>query len=167
MVARQRLNSVLDGVFMRKFIGTLAALAGAVAFAAAGHAGLPSYNSAGHPAAHQPVALSKTFSTKAKVSYFYTRGIGTDRSKNVSDFQHPSTEIYCMKPSITVDFSQDEPQVSIEWGYSSGFALQAYWIDVSVYTDCPSGYLEVTTYDFNAGGYPVLSDNVAFNMILG
>ena len=56
--------------------------------------------------------------------------------------------------------------VSIEWAESMGYALLAYWQDVSAFTDCPAGALEVRTYDFNAGGYPVVSANVAFDLLI-
>jgi hypothetical protein len=106
------------------------------------------------------------FGTTAKVAYSYTRGYGTDRKVRVSKFYSPSTGIYCIAPSVPLNLKAIEPTVSIEWGYSSGYALLAYWIDTSVYTNCSTGELEVTTYDFNAGGYPVISSNVAFNLVI-
>jgi hypothetical protein len=63
---------------------------------------------------------------------------------------------------VLVDFGRVEPLVSIEWLTSYGNALLAFWQDVTITSDCPTGYFEVKTYDFNAGGTPVASENVSF-----
>ena len=146
-------------------LGTAIALAGSVAFPAASFAETLHYNAEGRPPAQQPLSV-RPFMLGQEVAYYYTRGLGTDRSINVADFQNPSTGIYCIEPSVSVNFSTVEPLVSIEWSESNGFALLAYWENVAVYTDCPTGYFEVRTYDFNEGGYPVVSSNVAFNLVV-
>jgi len=56
--------------------------------------------------------------------------------------------------------------VSIEWGESSGNALLAFWRDTRLSTDCGSGQLEVQTFDFDAGGAPVASQRVAFDLVI-
>ncbi|HVZ90109.1 MAG TPA: hypothetical protein VG843_00545 [Rhizomicrobium sp.] len=149
-------------------VRTLALLAGAAFFAASAQAGQVKYNAMGHTGqAH--VDRSHTpgsFKTKAKVAYNYSRGFGIDRSKNVSDFQHPSTGIYCILPSVSVDTTQDYPLVSIEWDSSFGSALFAYWKDPNVFSDCPSGYQEVTTYEADDGIPVTLTDNVAFDFMI-
>jgi len=150
-----------------KSIASLAVLAGALVLSGASYAAdSMHYNAEGmRHAAHQPIALHGPFTTKAKVAYGYFRGFVPDRSKNVSDFQHPAVGIYCILPSIAVDVSQDTPQTGIEWATSLGFGLWAYWVDVNSFTECPSGYLEVKTYDLESGN-AVASDNIAFNMVL-
>lgn len=149
-----------------KVIASLAVLAGAVVLSGATYAaGSMHYNAEGMRAAHQPIAPHGPFTTKAKVMYGYFRGFIADRSKNVSDFQHPSTGIYCIQPSIAVDFNNDTPQTGVEWDWSSGFGLWAFWQDVADFSDCPAGYLEVKTYDLESGA-AVQSDNVAFDMVL-
>ena len=149
---------------MFRLIGAALSVACAAAISTAALAAPVAYNAQGRPSS-QHSSPGGGFSTKAKVAYYYSRG-QTDRSKNVADFENPSTGIYCIEPSIPVNLKKDEPLVSVEWARSFGYALEAYWIDVNDYSDCPDGYLEVTTYDFNAGGYPVLSDEVAFNLVI-
>ena len=149
-------------------IRTLALLAGAAFFAASAQAGQVKYNAHVPPGkihmdgSHTP----GVFKTKAKVAYNYSRGDGIDRSKNVSDFQHPSTGIYCILPSVSVDTTQDYPMTGIEWDSSFGFGLFAYWKDNNVFSDCPSGYQEVTTYEVDDGVPPTLTDNVAFDFMI-
>jgi hypothetical protein len=88
------------------------------------------------------------------------------RSTNVSSVTNPSTGIFCITPTVAVNAATVYPMLSIEWGDSSGFALLAYWKDTTIFTDCSAGQLEVTTYDFNAGGTPVLSQKVAFDLVV-
>lgn len=127
-------------------------------------------NNAGISAAAQEEAQPQVtgFTTNAKLAYYYSRGIAPARSKNVASFSNPSTGVYCIKPSAStvLNLSKIYPMVSIEWGTSDGFALLAYWRDVASTSDCASGELEVQTYDFNAGGYPVASGNVSFSFII-
>jgi hypothetical protein len=149
---------------MKTALRTLAVVACAAAFTTAAVAGQMHYNAAGHSNINRSLTPKKSFTTKAKVAYSYTRGDGIDRVKNVSDFQHPSTGIYCLLPSVPLDQTQDFPQVSVEWDNSSGFGLLAYWQDTVEFSDCPSGYMEVKTYDMNSGDAPVISDNVAFDV---
>jgi hypothetical protein len=119
------------------------------------------------PAAQQePQPQATGFTTNAKVAYYYSRGFATARSKNVSHFSNPSTGVYCIKPSVALNFSKIYPLLSIEWGTSDGFALLAYWRDIASSSDCPAGELEIQTYDFNAGGYPVASGNVSFSFVI-
>lgn len=151
---------------MRKTLGALATLAGALALCGPSYAaGAVHYNAQGrahHQGLHVPPP--NAFGTKAKSAYYYTRGFGIDRSKNVSDFQHPSTGIYCILPSITLS-GDNYPTVDIEWDTSLGFGLWAYWKDATIFSDCPSGYQEVTTYDLESGT-AVLTDNVSFDWAL-
>src|SRR4051812_16478267 len=114
-----------------KSVASLAVLAGALILSGASYAAdSMHYNAEGMQHAGQQPVATRTFTTKAKVAYDYFRGFATDRSKNISDFQHPATGIYCLKPSIAVDFSLDTPQTGIEWATSLGFGLWAFWVDV-------------------------------------
>jgi hypothetical protein len=56
------------------------------------------------------------------------------------------------------------PSVSVEWGWSFGSNLVAYYFsnEPDFFTDCPAGYIEVRTYDF-AGN---LSSFVAFTIVV-
>ncbi len=124
------------------------------------------HNAEGATPAVETRAPETAFSTNAKVAYFYSRGSAAHRSKNVSSFSNPDTGVYCITPSVAVNFAKDYPLVSIEWGHSDGFALLVFWRDVNDSSDCPAGALEVQTYDFNAGGPPVQSGNVAFDFVI-
>ena len=123
------------------------------------------YNAAGAEAAVQTHAPEAAFATNAKVAYFYSRGFLAARSKNVSAFSNPSTGIYCITPSVSLNLAKIYPMVSIEWGSSSGSALLAYWRDTNSSTNCPAGALEVQTFDFNSGTVEA-SGNVAFDLII-
>jgi len=124
------------------------------------------YNNAGATPAVQTHVPETAFATNAKVAYFYSRGFAAARYKNVSAFSNPSTGVYCITPSVAINTAKDYPLVSIEWGSSLGSALLAFWRDVQTFTDCPAGALEVQTFDFNAGGSPVASGNVAFDLVI-
>jgi hypothetical protein len=88
---------------------------------------------------------------------------GVVRAKGVKAVTHPNTGIYCIKPSGTWNVAKAVPAVTVEWGYSSGNALLAYY-ETGVY-DCPTGYIEVRTYNFGSGT-PVLEDSVAFTIVV-
>ena len=87
------------------------------------------------------------------------------RAKGVADVTHPDVGIYCIKPSMKLDLTKVVPIVSVEWGWSSGDALLAFYFDYTQFSggDCPEGYLEVLTYNFG-GGTPARSDTVAFTI---
>jgi hypothetical protein len=123
------------------------------------------YNAAGAEPAVQTHAPETAFATNAKVAYFYSRGFDAARYKNVSAFSNPSTGIYCITPSVSLNLAKIYPMVSIEWGASTGSALLAYWRDTNSSTNCPAGALEVQTYDFNSGTIEA-SGNVAFDLII-
>jgi len=106
-----------------------------------------------------PVAKSSS-----KLAAYIWSG-GVIRAKGVADVTHPDVGIYCIKPSMRMDISLVVPIVSVEWGYSSGYALLAFYFDYTQFGsgDCPAGYLEVLTYNFGSGT-PVLADSVAFTI---
>jgi|SRR5579871_1071519 len=84
------------------------------------------------------------YSTKAAVAYLYTRG-QRDRSKNVSAFTNPATGVYCITPSIALNFSKIYPHVTVEYEASAGSTLSAFWANES--SNCPDGSLTVLTFD--------------------
>ncbi|MBQ0943000.1 hypothetical protein KAK07_06610 [Ideonella sp. 4Y16] len=148
-----------------RIIRSLAVLSLAAA-AAATFAATPNAGKAG-AARIKDAATTVTYTTKAKVALYYSPSFGgVIHSKGIAAVSTPSTGIHCITPSIAVDLTKVTPQVTVDWNLSSGFALLAYTKDTSAFTDCPAGDLEVTTYDFNAGGTPVLSNVVAFNFVL-
>lgn len=98
------------------------------------------------------------FGTKAKLALIQ-RGTDTINSKGVNTVTHPSTGIYCVTPKSKLNFSEIYPEVTIEWGNSSGSELLAYWDSGG--SDCSATEIEVRTYDFSSLS-AVLSDSVAF-----
>jgi hypothetical protein len=102
------------------------------------------------------------FSTKAKVALVQAPS-GTLRSKGVASVTHPGTGVYCVAPSKKLNFGAIYPVVTVEWGYSSGDGLLAFWfLDGN---DCPANTIEVLTYNFSFGPL-VRSDSVAFSLLV-
>ena len=67
---------------MKSTIGILGvALAAALACSAASIAGNSGFNAAGSPRADVSEPPAGSFKTAAKVAYYYTRGLGTDRPR--------------------------------------------------------------------------------------
>ncbi|MGO8988275.1 MAG: hypothetical protein ACLQHW_05285 [bacterium] len=85
------------------------------------------------------------------------------RAYGVKAVTHPATGIYCIKPSGTWKVAQVAPAVTVEWGYSSGSALLAYYFAEA--EDCPAGNIEVLTYNFGSGA-PDAEDTVAFTIVV-
>ncbi len=106
-----------------------------------------------------PVAKSSS-----KVAALIASG-GVIRAKGVADVTHPDVGIYCIKPSMKLDLAKVVPTVSVEYGYSGGGpAALAFYYDISQFGgDCPEGYLEVLTFNFD-GGTPVPANSVAFTI---
>lgn len=145
---------------------TLIALALGAGIATASLAAGPNAGQAGVARAKAD-AVTAAYTTKAKVALYYSPSFGgVIHSKGVAKVTTIATGIHCITPSIAVNLAAVTPQVSVDWNLSAGFALLAFTKDTSAFTDCPAGDLEVTTYDFNAGGTPVLSNLVAFNFVL-
>ena len=85
-------------------------------------------------------------------------------AKGVANVTNPNVGIYCIEPSSkAINIKKVVPVVSIEWSYSVGSALLAFYDYGS--PDCPAGYIEVRTYNFGTGT-PVLADTVAFTIIV-
>jgi hypothetical protein len=73
-----------------------------------------------------------------------------------------ATGVYCLTPAAGISVDHASPIASVEWGSSSGFDLLVE--PLSVQFECPSGTLEVRTYDTLTA--PVLSNDVAFTVML-
>jgi hypothetical protein len=107
-------------------------------------------------------AGARAFSTNAAVAYNYGRG-GSSWSFHVKSFTHPSTGVYCIRPSVKLNFAAIYPQVSINLSDSNSNTMLAYWVASA--DACPAHNLEVETYDFGSGTN-TLSDGVAFNFVI-
>jgi hypothetical protein len=146
---------------------SLIALAAALAVSAPAYAAGAHFNAAGKVRVAPDTHAGPDGGGGVKVAYSYTRGFGTDRSKGVLAFSNPSTGIYCIQPtSATLNLAKIFPLVSIEWSTSFGEALQAFWVDTTVFSDCPAGNLEVQTWDISTGTAPVITSNVAFDVVV-
>jgi hypothetical protein len=73
------------------------------------------------------------------------------------------TGVYCLTVA-GVNPTTAAAIVTVEWGASSGFDLLAYWYKGA--GTCAVGQFEVRTYDFAAGGAPVLSNDVEFLVVI-
>jgi hypothetical protein len=83
------------------------------------------------------------------------------RSKNVASVTNPSTGVVCIRPRPgVIRIASIVPSVTVEWGLSLGSDLLAFYEDIKV--GCPSGTLEVRTYDL-AGN---LNPRVAFTIVV-
>jgi hypothetical protein len=94
---------------------------------------------------------------KYKLAYYYSRGFETSASRGVAAFSNPSTGVYCITPSVSLGVNF--PNVTVEWGASSGSTLSAFYENGGF--DC-GGNIEVLTYD-NSGNR---SPNVAFDITI-
>jgi hypothetical protein len=89
------------------------------------------------------------------------------RTRNFTAVTRPSTGIYCLTPAATVPLGNVPIFVTVEWGNSLGFDLLAFPVtSVMPFTPCTGTQLQVRTYQFAAGGTPVLSDQVAFHVFV-
>jgi hypothetical protein len=74
----------------------------------------------------------------------------------------PSTGVYCVTAPSGQNPATAAVEVTVEWGNSSGFDLLAYWWKGAAHAPCAANQFHVRTYDFAAGGAPVLSNDVSF-----
>jgi hypothetical protein len=103
------------------------------------------------------------FKTNAEVAALVEGGGTAVKSKNVTTVTNPSTGIYCVKPSVKIEQNAIYPQVTVEYGLSSGQSLLAYVDDAR--HECPSNSIEVLTFDFNEGTIEQ-SQSVAFYLYI-
>lgn len=133
-------------------VGLTVALSGS---AFAGHA-VPAQPN--HTNAHivpGQVHIDKAAKAKYRVAYYYSRGFETSQSTGVASFSNPSTGVYCITPTKSV--TNAYPNVSVEWGASSGSTLSVFYENGAF--DCAGGGFEVRTYDDSGN----VSANVAFD----
>lgn len=71
--------------------------------------------------------------------------------------------VYCVTVA-GVSSATDAAIATVEWGASSGFDLLVYWNRFG--GACTLGQYEFRTYDFQAGGAPVLSNDVEFLVVI-
>src|SRR5262245_55919313 len=85
------------------------------------------------------------------------------RTRNFTAVSRPSTGVYCLTPAANLTLTNVPVSVTVEWGASIGFDLLAFPVMSPLpFTPCTGNQLQVRTYQFAAGGTPVLSNNVAF-----
>ena len=118
------------------------------------------------PTGVEPDVVPLTYGSQYKLALSYSGIVGKIRAKNVKAVTNPSPGVFCIQSSVSLNLKDIFPLVSIEWGESSGNSLLAFWRDTSIESDCKSGWLEVQTFDFNAGGAPVESNEVAFDLVI-
>jgi hypothetical protein len=151
---------------MKGTIGTfLLALTAAATLTTASFAGEANNGPAGGVF---PLKGSGGFTTKAALAVFLSPITpSVDRAVGVKSATNPGTGIFCFLPFKKMDVTKIYPQVTVEWGWSHGNSLLAFYRDVSTHPwNCPAGQIEIDTFDFNAGGTPVPSQNVAFVLVV-
>lgn len=84
------------------------------------------------------------------------------RAKGILYVTHPSTGLYCIQVSGTVDVNTLVPIVGVDWSTSSGNSLLAYYRSSGI--GCPTNQIGVLTYNFSSGA-TVLSDAVGFTLV--
>jgi hypothetical protein len=96
-------------------------------------------------------------------------GTSFARSKGFASMTHPTTGVYCLTPTVPAILNTSAPQVSVEWGSSTGHDLLAFGISNGFNLTCgpASTVFEVRTYKFGATpAAPTLSDSVAFSVFI-
>jgi hypothetical protein len=85
------------------------------------------------------------------------------RSKNVATVTNPSIGITCIRPTpgMGINVNRIVPSVTVEFSFSDGTDVLAFY-NSPEFTDCPSGQIEVLTFDFDGN----LSDRVAFTIVV-
>jgi len=106
------------------------------------------------------------FTTKAKLALLY--GFSqTIHSVNVASVTNPSTGVYCITPSVKLNFHNIYPQISVERSLSTnGSAFWAYWVDTTNSPiNCTETQLEVIT-DVLSGTAVQASNFVGFDIVV-
>jgi hypothetical protein len=137
----------------------IAAVAASLLLAAAAQAGTTNN---GATASQIAAAQAQPMATGAKLALLHSPISGTIRKKNVAAVTNPDTGVYCITPTTAQNLNKIYPNVTVEWGWSSGNSLAAFVRDTAEFTSCGAGQLEVRTYDF--AGNP--SASVAFYLML-
>ena len=119
----------------------------------AGAAGAP--GAPGAPGTARAYALVDRVPSLA-IDGTYVKGTGWAVVRGTS----APTGVYCVTPPAGINPAANPPIVTIEWSNSLGFDLLAYWD--KGHGNCTAAQYQVRTYDFPAGGSPVLSNDISF-----
>jgi hypothetical protein len=84
------------------------------------------------------------------------------RTRNFSAVSRPSTGVYCLTPSSSIDPNTSVLMVSIDWSNSLGSTLAAYHRTSAVSGGCAATDFSVRTYDFASNP----TNNVAFEVLV-
>jgi hypothetical protein len=119
-------------------------------------AGFPSFDASSSP--------RSGFSTDARVALYF--GGSIIRSVHVKSVSHPSTGVFCITPSVPIDFTHIFPIVTVDFTRSSGTGLLVFFRQfVSGQTECSSKEIEIVTVAFGSKSFAP-SDHVAFILFL-
>jgi hypothetical protein len=165
----------INGEFFVKITSLIAPLAGALLLATASNAAAPTVTT--HAPLPQVNASAPTFptfsaksgrsgfSTDARVALYF--GGSIIRSLHVKKVTHPGTGIYCIEPSVPLDFSDIFPLVTVDFTRSKGTGLLVFFRQfVKKQTECSSSDIEIVTVALGSKSTFVQSDNVAFILII-
>jgi hypothetical protein len=105
------------------------------------------------------------FSTNARVALYFGGG-ETQRSVGVKSVSHPSTGVFCITPSTSLDFTHIFPLVTVDFTRSHGEGLLVFFRQfVSGQTECSSKEIEIVTVAFGTKTFAP-SDDVAFILVI-
>lgn len=115
------------------------------------------------PSTAQPRGPAVSIDAKyARAAAVVQQGTLTAR-KGIKNVTHPGTGQYCLRlKNNALDPQLLVPQVTVEWGLSSGYDIMANWYRGAA--DCPAHNIEIQTFD-ESGGW-VFSDDVSFSVVI-
>jgi hypothetical protein len=95
------------------------------------------------------------------------------RSKGVASVTHPSTGLWCVKPSFSVSLTSIIPVLTVDFSNSSGaFGEMAQYRPGTATSGCPTGTIPILTFEQDTDSSSstfnqfIFSDNVAFTIIV-
>lgn len=156
-----------------KIASLLAPLAGALLLATATNAAAPTAKASWPQVSSSQQTYSSFnandsrsgFSTNARVALYFGGG-ETQRSVGVKSVSHPSTGVFCITPSASLDFTHIFPLVTVDFTRSHGEGLLVFFRQfVSGQTECSSKEIEIVTVAFGTKTFAP-SDSVAFILII-
>lgn len=89
------------------------------------------------------------------------------RSLGFTSVSTPGTGAHCLvlDAAAGIDLATASVLVTVKWNGSIGNDLLAFWSSSDAFA-CAPGELEIRTFDFEAGGPPVPSDDVGFVVLI-
>jgi hypothetical protein len=106
------------------------------------------------------------YASSAEVAVFVdSENVGTANAIHVSSVTRPFTGTYCIKPSVHLKHSAIYPQVTIEWGTSTGGDMSAYIEGDNFDCGADNTSIEVITYT-TVSGTTSPSNNVSFYLFV-